>query len=172
MHDIAMRLAGGEEVDVPEPLIGHVDAYLTFVRDWEPRELIVETPVYNRRFMYAGQLDLIAELIDGFIWLLDFKTAAKGIFPEDAIQLSAYRNAEFYLDADGVEQPLPQVDRVGAIWLRADGYDLHPVSAGEREFRLWRYARELARFKVDGPFGSAWSRELVAEAAKPPKRDR
>jgi hypothetical protein len=146
VHQLAMRLAAGEEVTVPEEAAGHVDAYLAFVRDWQPEELLVEVPVFNRSARYAGTLDLVAKLIDGATWLLDWKTAGSGIWPESAVQLAAYRNAEFYLDDDGAERPLPPIDACGAVWLRADGYDLYPVEAGEHTFRLFRYAQQVAKF--------------------------
>jgi hypothetical protein len=147
VHKFAQRLAAGETVDVPEPLAGHVDAYLQFVADWQPDELVVEAPVFHRAYRYAGTLDLIAELVDGLTWLLDWKTGGKGIYVETAVQLAAYRHAEFYLGADGVtEHPLPEIDFCGAVWLRADGYDLYPVDAGERTFRTFRYAQQVARF--------------------------
>ena len=149
VHRLAMRLAAGEEVDVPEPIAGYVDAYLRFVQDWQPREVLVEVPVFSRAARYAGTLDLIADLADDARWLLDWKTGDKGIFPESALQLAAYRNAEFYLDADGREQPLPAVDFCGCVWLRHDGYDLHPVTADNRTFRVFRYAQQVARFAQD-----------------------
>ena len=107
VHQLAQQLAHGEEVDVPEELVGHVDAYLAFVRDWEPEELIVEAVVGNRKHGYMGTLDLVAHLADGQTWLLDWKTGGKGIYPESALQLAAYRHAEFhlYLGGRGATRP-------------------------------------------------------------------
>src|SRR5262245_11324780 len=48
IHDLAMRLAVGEQVEPPEPIAGYVDSYLQFVEDWQPREILVETPVFNK----------------------------------------------------------------------------------------------------------------------------
>jgi hypothetical protein len=146
VHALALRLSAGEEVDVPEPLQGHVDAYLRFTADWQPAEILTETVVGNRRHRYMGTLDAVAHLGDGQVWLLDFKTSASGIWPEAAVQLAAYRNAEFYLDADGAEQPMPLVDTAGCVWLRADGYDLIPVNTGPDVFRIFLYAQQLAQF--------------------------
>jgi hypothetical protein len=146
VHELALKLAAGEEVTVPEHITGFVDAYLRFVDEWQPEELLVEVPVFNRTVGYAGTLDLVANLVDGATWLLDWKTGASGIFRESAIQLAAYRHAEFYLDADGAERPMLPVDFTGCVWLRQDGYDLHPVDAGERAFRVFRYAQQIARF--------------------------
>ena len=164
VHKLAQRLAVGEEVDVPEPLIGHVDAYLAFVRDWQPQELLVETIVAHRQRRYMGTLDLLARLADDRTWLLDWKTAASGIWPEAALQLAAYRHAEFYLDAAGDEQPMPAVDAAGCVWLRADGYDLIPVDTSERTFRLFLYAGQMARF------ANTPREQFVLDALHPPAR--
>ncbi len=164
VHALAQRLAQGEEVDVPDPLVGHVDAYLRFVEEWAPTELLVEAIVANRQWRYMGTLDLIAQLADGRVWLLDWKTGGKGIFRESALQLAAYRNAEVYVDADGAEQPLPNVDAVGAVWLRADGYDLIPVQADADSFRTFLYALQVARFCAAPP------EDYIGEALAPPER--
>lgn len=147
VHAIAQRLAAGEELDVPEELIGHVDAYLGFVRDWQPVEILVEAPVFSRRWRYAGTPDLFATLADGKTWILDWKTSAKGIFPDNVLQLAAARFAEFVV-VDGVEVPVPEVDAAGCVWLRADGYDLVPVAADEQAFRVFLYARQVHDFAM------------------------
>ena len=60
VHGIAQALAAGDEVDVPEALVGHVDSYLKFVADWDPLEALTEAIVVNRRFGYMGTLDVVA----------------------------------------------------------------------------------------------------------------
>jgi len=146
VHDLALRLAAGADVDVPEPLVGHVDAYLRFVDEWQPRERLVETVVGHHVHRYGGTLDLVARLADGQVWLLDWKTSASGIWPENALQLAAYRFAEFYVDDHGAEKPMVDVDAVGCVWLRADGYDLVPVEADAGAFRTFLYAQQVASF--------------------------
>lgn len=149
VHEYAMRLAAGEELEIPEDLTGHVDAYLAFAEEWEVRELLVEVPVFSRTFRYGGTLDLIADLKDGQRWLLDWKTSRSDIYSEAALQLSAYRFADFYLDADGHEQPLPEVDATGVVWLRGDGYDLIPVETSLDLHRVFLYAQQIARFRQE-----------------------
>lgn len=146
VHAYAVRLMAGEEVSVPEELVPHVDSYLAFDRDWQPRELLVEASVAKRSPRYCGTLDLVAELADGQTWLLDWKTTRSGVFAENALQLAAYRHADFYVDADFAERPMPAVDQCGVVWLRADGYDLHPVRAGAAEFRLFQMVALVAQF--------------------------
>lgn len=162
VHTIAQALAAGEEVDVPEALVGHVDSYLAFVADWSPVELMTEAVVINRRFGYMGTLDVVGDLADGRRWLFDLKTARSGVFGENALQLAAYRNAETYLVERGEEKPMPPVERTGVLWLRSDGYDLVPVEAGAEEFRIFLYALGIARWRD--------TESVVGEALAAPTR--
>lgn len=148
VHSIAHRLASGEEVDVPDELAGHVDAYLKFREEWLPADELLERTVVNRKHGYMGTFDLACFLEAdhelGYC-LIDIKTNRSGPFGEVGLQLAAYRYAETYLDDDG-ETPMPEIDTCLALWLRADGYDLYPIQADQAELRVWLYAREIARF--------------------------
>jgi len=155
VHELAHRLGQGEEVDVPEHLNGFVDSYLAFTEQFGVEEILAERVVVKRTSWgpYMGMFDLLAVLKaihPTDVWLLDWKTNASGIFAETAIQLAAYADADTYLDNAGVEQPMPHVDRLGAVWLRADGADLIPVVAepdGEvPALSVFHYAMQTARF--------------------------
>jgi len=147
VHALAQRLAAGEDIPVPDELVGHVDAYLAFASDWDLREVFVEAPVANVTWGYCGTIDAVADLADGYRWLLDLKTGRSGIFREAALQLSAYRYAEWWLDAKGDPQPMLEVDRVGAVWLKADrSYELVPVDASPETFRTFLYCQQIAQF--------------------------
>lgn len=164
VHGLAERIIRGEEVEVPDELTGHVDAYIDFLDDFGVRPVLVEVVLGNRTHRWMGTLDLVADLNDGHRWLLDLKTNRSGIFGEVALQLSAYRNAEFYLDGDGAEQPMPSVDRVGAVWIRADGYDLVPVDAGPATYRYFRHAQRVAHWQT------VVSRTVVGEVVQAERR--
>lgn len=164
VHQLAQRLAAGEELEVPEELIGHVDSYLAFVEDWQPVELLVEAPVFSRRRRYAGTPDLVARLVDGRTWLLDWKTSEKGVFLDNVLQLAALRFADYTLDERGDEVLLPKIDAAGIVNVRADGYDLTPVEAGEDAFRTFLYVREVARF-VEGN-----REDWIGDVLRPPTR--
>jgi hypothetical protein len=147
VHRLAEQLVKGEQVDVPDELAGHVQAYVDFLNTWEPAPVGVEMVVANRTIGYCGTVDLIASL-RGVRWLLDVKTARSGIFPETALQCCAYARAETYLGIDEValepvELPMSGlgIERVGAIHVRADGWDLRPLEAGDE---VWNYFRHLA----------------------------
>jgi hypothetical protein len=145
VHRLAEQLAAGTEVQVPDELVGHVDAYLRFLDDWQPDIHTVEFVGGNRRHRYMGTGDAIMGIPGHGLVLVDLKTNRSGPFGEVALQLAAYRYFEFIL-VDGAEQPMPEVASCAVIWLRADGYDLYPYRAGPEEFRYFLYAKEVARF--------------------------
>jgi hypothetical protein len=149
VHTLAHKLVHGEQVEVPEELAGHVNACVKFLDEWEAEEIFAERPVFSREHQYGGSPDLVARLRDGQTWLLDWKTNRKGPYGDMAFQLAGYRFAEFYLDEDGLEQPMPEIDEAGVVWLRADGYDLFPFEAGRSVFRQFLYIAEVARAAED-----------------------
>ena len=144
VHDLAERLVAGEEVDVPEHLTGHVESCVRFLDEWQPTPLVVERPLAHRAHWWAGKPDLIARMPNGEVWLWDYKTADSGVFPETALQLAAYSHAEFYVDEDGNEQPLPHIDRCAAVHLRADGYSVIPVKADDDAYKTFRHIAFVA----------------------------
>lgn len=162
VHGDAERLARGEEVDVPDELVGHVDSYLQFRDDWQPRNEILEAVVLNRRHQYMGTLDLICDLTGHPNGLIDLKTNRSGVFSDMGLQLAAYRYAEAYLGPDLTEIPMPAIDWCAVLWLRADGYDLVPVDAGPSTFRSFLYAQQVARFMA--------REDVIQDALQPPRK--
>lgn len=171
VHRLAERLVEGERVAVPDGLEGYVESYVRFLDEFDVEPVLVERTVWSPEHGYCGTFDLIADLLDpddpepdpslrGRVrWILDLKTNRSGIFGETALQLAAYRYAEHWIDEDGPDGPLQDmldVDRAGAVHVRADGYSLIPVEAGPDQFRLFLYAQQIAGFTNS-------SRELVGE---------
>jgi hypothetical protein len=147
VHTLAQTLLAGGDVDVPEELVGHVESYQRFHRDWSPDDVAVEAVVANMTHGWAGTLDYLCEL-PGIVGLslLDIKTARSGIFGETALQLAAYASAEV-ITIDGREWSMPEVDQAFALWVRADGYDLVPVEIGPNVYRHFRCALAVAQRK-------------------------
>lgn len=135
---------------MPEPPEAHkpyCDGFLRFLDEWRPEYQMSEATVYNRRNGYAGTLDFIATVPGLGLVLGDYKTG-KGVYGEVALQLSAYRSAEFIGLPNGDEAPMPAVDACVVLHLTPDGYSLIPVEAGPDEFRSFLYAAEVRRFAV------------------------
>jgi hypothetical protein len=165
VHRYAERLVKGEEVaGIPDELRGHVEAYARFLDQFDVDPILVEATVVSYRYGYAGTLDLIAELTDGQgqrrTLLLDVKTNEKGIFGETALQLAAYRYAEFYLDDDGKEQQMLAVDGCGAILVNSESAQLIPCTAAEEQLKSFRIAAAMRDFVSS-------SRDLVGAAVEP-----
>jgi hypothetical protein len=165
VHGYGERLVKGEKVTgVPDELRGHVEAYVRFLDKFEVDPILVEVSVVNYRIGYAGTLDLVADITDENgerrTLLLDLKTNEKGIFGETALQLAAYRYAEFYLDADGNEQPMPEVAGCGAIHITSDDAQLIPTFSGPDEFKSFRIAAAMRDIVKN-------SRDLVGPAVEP-----
>lgn len=162
VHRLAERIVQGAEVEVPEELAGHVESYLAFLEEWEPDPVATELVVCNRTVGYCGTADLIAAM-RGHTWLLDLKTGRSGIFREAALQDCAYARAETYsTPPDEAEHPLAGlgIERCGAVWIRADGYDVYPLDTGEG---TWAYFRHLAAIHA----ADEASKEWVGEAIQP-----
>jgi hypothetical protein len=157
VHRAAEQLLAGKPVQVPEEIAGHVESYARFLDEFEVTAAAVEFSCVSYRWGYAGTADLYAsvKLPDrGLTWLLmDLKTTRSGIYGETALQLAAYRYADKWI-VDGEEQDPSQADHCAAIHVRADGYDLVPVEAGESEHKDFLYAMRVGQFV-------ARSRDLV-----------
>lgn len=183
VHKLAEKLARGEEIEVPDALAGHVESYLRFLDEWDPTEALVERVVINRRWGYMGKLDLIAHFAGEWSsgplrgqpigrGLLDLKTARSGIFAETGLQLAGYRYAETMLngvdgDNNAIESPMPAIDWCGAVWIRADGYDVYRFDVSEKTFRVFLYAKHVGEW-LDFKEGPAST--IKGDAIKPPRR--
>ena len=169
VHKLGERLVRGEEIEVPDELAGHVESYVQLLDAWQVDPVAIEITVAYYRHGYVGTLDLIADFplgVPGYSQdcprlLCDLKTNRSGIFGETALQLAAYRYADTYLSDDDGEQPMIEVDGCAAIHVRANGADLIPVTAGERQHRQFLYAQQIYEFDRE-------SRDLVGAALDAP----
>lgn len=128
----------------------YLAAFAGFIRDFGPTYEATEASVYNRSQAYAGTLDTIARLrlpltTERRRFVVDVKTG-KNIYPEVALQLSAYRHAEFIGLPDGSEAPMPPTDGALCLHLSPDGYRLIEVQADDAIFKAFLHVREVFRF--------------------------
>lgn len=156
VHRLAEQLVGGDEVTVPEELAGHVEAY----RDWldaiEPVPVATELVVASRTHRYCGTSDLIAdlppiligaELVPAARWLLELKTTASGVWPESALQATAYRRAEVYVHPEHPDDEQPMdllgIERAGVVWIKSDMAELRPVDTSDATWEVFVHLRWL-----------------------------
>lgn len=178
IHNAAEQLALGQVPELSDEAQPYVKQYRRFLEDFKPEFLMAEAPVYNLRYGYAGTLDAIA-VIDGQRVVMDMKTtewgpnaktpsgAAKSRppFPEVALQLALYRNAELVgLLADRREinyrrfyvmdpelmhtEPMPETDGAVCLVISPEDYLLVPVDTSERIWKACRNLLEVARFQL------------------------
>lgn len=145
VHALAERLVRGDEVPVPDHLVGHVRSCVRFLDDWQPTPLVVERPLAHRVDQWAGKPDLFASLPDGRTALFDWKTTASGIWPETAFQLAAYSHAEFYVADDGSEHSIPRVDMCAAVHLTAEDYQVVPLKSDDEVYAEFLAMATVAR---------------------------
>lgn len=112
VHDLAEQLHNTGEVSTADPLhASYIEGYADFLDAWEIEPVLFERPVASRQHWYAGTFDLYCtspHLAGGDLVQIDLKTS-KSVYGETAMQTAAYSKADFYLDADGNEQPMPEV---------------------------------------------------------------
>ena len=157
VHDFAERILNGEEVDVPDHYVGHVESCVAFMEDWNIKPVLVEQTVGDRRHLYAGKLDLIADSDHAPRAIFDWKTAASGIYKETAFQLVAYAFAEFYGE-NGDEKPLTDlgIEESYGVHIRADGYDVLPLAFGPDVFDEFLCIRRA--FDINKRANGDWKR--------------
>jgi len=152
---LTQPLAEGEEPPrVPPELVGHVEAYGRWLDQIQPAVLANELVVASRTFRFCGTADLVADLpellcdfqvIPPARWLLELKTTASGVWPESALQATAYRHAEMYVHPEhpDVEQPMDLlgIERAGVVWIKSDSCELHPVDTSPELWEFFRHCR-------------------------------
>lgn len=146
VHAAAEAYALGKPFPTWPPLVKpRMEAFVQFLADYKPAYEMTEASVFNKTERYAGTLDAIA-MIAGRRILLDTKTG-KGVYPESALQCSAYAHCEFVALPDGSEAPMPKVDGAAVLHLpETGGYQLIEVRIDDEVFRSFLYVRECFRF--------------------------
>jgi hypothetical protein len=132
VHFYIESIAKGMTLPMPETdeLRGYYEQVHRFMDDYRPTFMESEATVYSEDYGYAGTLDQIVE-IGGQSYVCDTKSG-KSVWPEVALQLSAYRHANYIGRADGRDDPIPDCDRnVGLVLhIRPDTYHLRTVQIG------------------------------------------
>lgn len=157
VHDAAEAFVLGE-TRVPDPAVApFITQYHAFLRDHNPVYLAAECTVFSRKHGYAGTLDGIVSFGE-LTYLIDYKTAGSGVWPETALQLSAYSHAEFIGMPDGSEEPLPHIDGALALHLRPEAYEIILVRCDDEIFAyflaaksIWEWQTQVAKNAIASP---------------------
>ncbi|HVN52271.1 MAG TPA: hypothetical protein VMT43_12600 [Acidimicrobiales bacterium] len=166
VHGYAERMANGEEVEPPDELLGHVDAYIEWAELWQPEIVAVEMVGANWTHRYFGRFDLLVKVKGWWaedtpkdaLLLVDIKTSRSGPFPKDALQLTAYRHFEQVAvpDDDGNcwdLEPMPEVDGCCVLQLAAGSHQFVPVNP---DLDRALFAQFLHTLRTAEFLGSGW----------------
>ena len=157
-HKAIERHILGEPVgELGELAQASFENFLEFEKQLEPRWEASELTVFNPTAKYAGTLDFIAEIpaLGEGLTLGDIKTG-KGVYLEVALQLAAYRFAEFATTAHNNEKvDMPKTERAVVLHLRPDSWELVPVQADTEAFQMFLHVSNVAWFTRRGN-GDSW----------------
>ena len=157
-HNFAEQYMLGNDPDIEALSTAerhHAECFLHFVRDHQPRPVLVERVVTyidpkTGVPLYCGTIDLIAELIDEYVWLVDYKASSSQPRPSHALQAAAYRHATHWLDEDGILVPMPSTDKAAVVLLNGGAankcYRMYRLDAGAIAFRVFNDLREIYNF--------------------------
>jgi len=162
VHALAERIIHGEQVDVPEHLVGHVEGYARFVDTFGLEPIVTEVSCANRAHWYAGRPDAIVRM-GGEVWLLDWKTS-NGVYGETALQTAAYARADFYAPTPDDETPMPHIDRIGVVHITADGSQLYDLGDVDAAFKVFTHVAWVAS-KTD------WIKGLIGDPMTEPESE-
>ena len=90
--------------------------FLHMVDTYHPKWIMSEFTVWSDRYGYAGTGDWIAD-INGRITLVDSKTGNR-TYDDTAMQLAAIAFADFILEQDGSQIPIPDITHFAAYHMR------------------------------------------------------
>lgn len=142
LHRAAEAITGHGRFELTPESAPFVRQFEAFLAACQPSFRHREVAVYSRTHGYAGTLDAIAEM-GGRTVLLDFKTS-KGVYSEHALQLAAYRHAEFVGADDGTELPLPAIDAAYILHITPERWRLIEMDAGDETFAAFLAAKTLS----------------------------
>lgn len=150
VHDLFDRMAQGEPrpARVHPELVPYVDHFEAFLEEFTPSFTFMEETVWSDEHGYAGSFDAFAEIAGERVWV-DYKTTRSGVHEEVALQLAAYRHADYIVRPDGSRVPMPPADGGAVLHVRPEGWKLVPVACGEEQFATFQHLREVFRWEKE-----------------------
>lgn len=137
-HSLFEAIELGEDVSYATGEIAEYgERFRAILQQLQPTGYATEVTVWSERYGYAGSADAIWE-IGGEYVIVDHKTS-KSIYPEVALQLSAYAHADYAIDKVGNRLPLPKITRGLALhYPREGGWAIYEVPIGDEVFETFR----------------------------------
>lgn len=123
VHELCEAIDCGvepEALEIEPELVGYVNAYLAFLRDYRPQWDYIEKVVYTPD--YAGRVDRIGR-IDGDAYVVEIKTTSS---MDRLSKLALYFQLDFYVAAVALLLPYASTIKTMGVQLKKDGtYTAH-----------------------------------------------
>lgn len=129
--------------------------FADFLEAVNPELIRAEDIAWSDTHQYAGSFDGILRVwVDDFgkisperngepvTLIVDWKTS-KATYPDVAMQMSAYANADKLIDAEGDEQPLPEFDGAAVLHITPDQWAFKPVRIDQAVFDVFLALRTV-----------------------------
>lgn len=120
-------------------------SFMRWVDVYQPEFTDAEFTVWSDKFGYAGTMDWSAK-IGKWLVLGDTKTG-KGTYPEVGLQVSAGAFADYIIEPDGTQRPIPSYDRFAVLHVRPTYVKLQPLQFIPECFEAFKAARQLKHWK-------------------------
>lgn len=150
IHNIIEDINLGKKPVINELHRKHVIQYLKWHKEHVKSVIALEQFVYDEELGYAGTLDMIAELRDGSVAMIDFKTS-NNMMKTYYLQLAAYREA--YRRMHGLELTKSVVVKISRSDAEMSVYESQnhdkDFAAFQSAIQLfnWFYAEEIAKIQ-------------------------
>jgi hypothetical protein len=139
VHDLIERAIKREPVaEWDRSLAPYLRGAKSFIADFDFRFELLEATVFSEPNRYAGTFDFIGRserFPELGLCLGDWKTGRSGVWPEHALQLAAYRHADYVLDDTDLILKLPKADR--GLLVHLDGEDSYSVTEADISVATW-----------------------------------
>jgi len=169
-HDYFETMAKGAAVGRVHPdMKPFVEHFDTWLQEFTPEIIFTEETVWSERHDYAGSFDALAIINGETVWL-DWKTTRSGVHEEVALQLAAYRHADYIIRPDGSRVPLPKGDGGAVLHVRPEGWAFHPIACGPEVFDYFLKLRSV--FDWDKVFKETVIGDPINASAKAGPRGR
>lgn len=143
-HGVFEALALGQTLGKITPSLEiFARQYAHMLDTLQPTFLRTEDTVWSETHSYAGSFDCLGELQGERFWG-DNKTTRSGVHAEVALQLAAYRAADYLIDGEtGEKLAQPKADRGLVFHVRPEGWKVYEVPIGEDVFAFFLHLRQV-----------------------------
>lgn len=149
----------------------YLNQYAKFIREFEVEPVMSEVTVFNGDVGYAGTFDGLKWMTlptgERALFDVDTKSGASGVWPEAALQQTAYNHAPYYIDPKtGLLVPMPaelRQDIAFALWLRPEGYAVLPLDTGVENWQHFKRLRACFQWEKVEQHGEVAVRAPINE---------